>query len=269
MRSDEDSDGFAETVRVTVASTVTGDPNEVAVFYPAKDGEDAWEVRPINVSFSGNNIVITFKIWQIVAANKMAVFNPDPLDAEVDASYESTVDVYRVYNDPSTQAQFLWENLDGAGCGSCLACRFGSQAGCFHLRDARLGISVPTPGSWNSETENFDSTMWTACREPDQVKFWYYSGYEDKRLARSKVEMAQFWEYAVAFYAASKLDRNVCGCSNVQQFIDKWRVDTMTNEYEGVSINITPEMLGNKLGTTMGALYAYKRIHQNGMRIIK
>lgn len=269
VRSDEDSDGFQETVTVTMATSIT-DGNEIAVFYPAKDGSDEWEVRPITVSFSGGNAIIIFKIWQITAANKMDVFNPEPLDAEQDASYESTVDVYRIYNDPSTQVQFMWENQPYLNCcGTCLACQFGTQAGCFHLRNARLGVAVPAPGSWDAENEQFNGAEWGVCREPDQVRFWYYSGFQDKRLARPKVEMAKFWEYAVAFYAASKLDRNICGCSNVQQFIDKWRMDVMVNDVDGVNVNITPELLANKLGTSVGAIYAYKRVHQNGMRVIK
>lgn len=271
VRSDVDSDGFQETCTVTVATSVT-DENEIALFYPAQSAADEWEIRPIKVTISGGNAIIVFKIWQIAAANKMDVFDPEPLDAEDNASYETTVDVYRVYNDPATQVQFMWENNLGINCcgsSTCYACQMSTQAGCFHLRDARLGLAVPAPGSWDSDEEKFTAGEWYACREPDQIRFWYYSGFQDKNLARSKVEMAKFWEYAVAFYAASKLDRPLCGCSNVNQFVERWRVDTMANDQENITINITPEFLANRLGTTMGAIYAYRRIHQNGMRIIK
>ena len=266
-REDDDTDGYKETVKVTVATTVT-DVNEIHVYYPAKDGADGWEIRPITVSISGGNATITFKAWQIVAANQFDALNPDPLDATDNASYESTVDVYRVYNDPSTQLQFLWEG-DWDGCGSCAACQLSSQAGCFHLRDTRLGIIVPAPGSWDSDTEEFVQSDWSACRDPDQVRVWYYSGYRNPDLTRSYVTMDPYWEYAVAFYAASKLDRPVCGCSNVNSFIDKWRLDAMVVEGEKLSFNVTPEIMSNKLGTTMGAIYAYKRIHQNGIRVTK
>lgn len=269
VRSDVDSDGFQETCTVTVATSIA-DPNEIHLYYPAQSGDDAWEIRPIKVVLSGGNAIITFKIWQIAAANKMDVFDPEPLDAEDDASYESTVDVYRVYNDPATQVQFMWENIPNVqSCGSCYACQFGTQAGCFHLREPRLGIAVPAPGSWDSDNQRFNSASWSVCRAPDQVRFWYYSGYEDRSLTRSKVEMAKFWEYAVAFYAASKLDRPVCGCSNVEQFIEKWRIDVAVNDQKDTAIQVTPETLNNKLGTSVGAIYAWKRVHQNGMRVIK
>jgi len=269
-RQDDDTDGFQETCKVVVATTVT-DINEIRLYYPAKSGSDAWEIRPLKtVAISGGNVTITFDVWQIRAANQMDKFDPDPLDADSAASYETTVDVYRVYNDPSTQVQFMWENYPDLNCcGTCVACSYGTQAGCFHMRNPRLGLVVPTPGTWDSDDEEFDSAEWSACREPDQVRFWYYSGYQDLSLARPKVQMAPYWEYAVAFYAASKLDRDVCGCSNVQEFIQRWRMDAMVVDQEGVTINITPELLTNKLGTRLGAIYAYKRIHQNGMRIIK
>jgi len=269
VRTDEDTDTFAETCTVTVPTTVT-DENEIHLYYPAKNGAPAWEIRPISVTLSGGNAIITFKVWQIAAANQLDAINPEPLDAHDAASFETTVDIYRIYNDPSTQVQFLWENDSWLNCcGTCVACQLSTQAGCFHLRDARLGFAVPSPASWSAADEEFTELEWSACREPDQVRFWYYSGFRDMSLARPNVEMARYWEYAVAYLAASKLDRPVCGCSNVQQFIEKWRQDVMIYKDDGATINITSEMLGNRIGTSMGAIYAWKAIQRNGKRINK
>jgi hypothetical protein len=267
-RQDDDVDGYAETCVVTVATSVT-DINQVRVYYPGKAGADGWEIRPIKVTFSAANANIQFKAWQLAAANQMDALDADVLDAHAAASYETTVDVYRVYNDPSTQVQFMWESCeDGSCCGDCVACQFGTQAGCFHLRDARLGMAVPAPGSWNSADQGFDSAEFSACREPDQVRFWYYSGYRDMNLDAPYVQLAPYWEYAVAFYAASKFERPVCGCSNVNQFVEKWRTDYARSGKDESFVS-TPELLANKLGTSMGAVYAWKRVHQNGVRIIK
>lgn len=270
VRSDEDGDGYSETCTVTVATTITA-ANEIAVYYAGKSGVDAWEVRPITVSFSGGNVVIQFKAWQVPVESEMEAINPDPLDAEAAGSYETTIDVYRLYNDPSTQVQFMWENSPGCSCGTgtCTTCQLSTQAGCFHLREPRIGIAVPTPGSWDSDDEEFDVAAFAVRRGPDQARFWYYSGYEDKSLTRSKVEMASYWEYAVAYFAASKLDRSVCGCSNVQTFIDGWRMDVAVNEFQGTTVTVLPELLSNRLGTTRGAIYAWKRIQQTGMKVSK
>lgn len=267
-RQDDDTDGYAETCVVTVNVSIT-DAQEIRAYYPAKRGSDAWEIRPITVEISGGVANIQFKAWQIAAANKMEALNAEPLDATKAASYETTIDVYRVYNDPQTQSQFLWEGCgNGNCCGSCTACSFGAQNGCFHLRDQRLGLAVPTPGTWNASTEFFDYAEWSACREPDQVRMWYYSGYRDLNLPRYNVDLAPYWEYAVAYYACSKFERPICGCSNVNQFVEKWRTDIAFSSDAGSFVS-TPEMLGNRLGTSVGAIYAWKRIQQNGMKVIK
>lgn len=269
VRSDADVDGYQETATVTVATSVT-DINEIHLYFSGKAGNDFWEIRPITVAISGGNATITFKIWQVSAANQQDAFDPSVLDAEQAASYETTADVYRVYNDPSTQVQFMWENNTPYDCcGSCAACQFSTQAGCFHLRDPRLGLVVPAPATWVAADNAFTGQEWTACRAPDQVRYWYYSGWQNLSLDRPKVQMDPYFEYAVAFFAASKLDRPVCGCSNVSEFIAKWRRDAAYSSQEEGGFTTTPEIMANKLGTTAGALYAYKQIHRNGVRIAK
>lgn len=265
-RTDADGDGYAETCSIIVPVTFT-DTNEVHVYYPGQSGNDAWEIRPILVSIAGGNATVTFKVWQVALATALFAINPEPLDANLAASYETTVDVYRVYNDPSTQVQFLWEG--GADCcGSCTACQLGAQTGCFHLRDARLGILVPAAADWNATTSGWDGAEWTACREPDQLRLWYYSGWRDQSLLRPYADLSPYWEYAIAYLAASRLDKPVCGCSNVSQFIDKWRMDSAFASDAG-SFTLTAEMASNRLGTTAGALYAYRAIQKNGVRINK
>lgn len=267
VRTDDDTDSFQETCTVTVPTTVT-DINEIRVYYPAENGDDEWEVRPIRVTLSGGNAIIKFPIWQIAAANQMYALNPQVLNAENATSFESTVDVYRVYNDPSTQVQFMWES-DPSCCGSCTACQFGTQAGCFHLRDPRMGFLVPAPATWDSSSQSFTSQEFSACREPDQIRLWYYSGFRDMTRRRPYVEMSPYWELAVAYYAASLLDRSSCGCNNITEFIDHWRGDQMYNDINRGNFNVTPEFAANRLGTTKGAFYAFRRIHQNGVRINK
>jgi len=270
VRSDPNGDTYPELCTVTAVTTVT-DPNEIHIYYTGHDGDDAWEIRPINVVISAGVATITFKSWQIVDEHTITDMPGAAVDGDDVANYETAVDVYRVYNDPATQVQFLWENSpDMSCCSTCTACLLGSAAGCFHLRDPRLGIAVPAPATWDAATETFTTGEWTECREPDQVRFWYYSGYQDKNINRYNVRMAPYWKYAVAYFAASKLERPVCGCSNVNQFIDRWRANAMVNsEQSGVTINITPDQLANRLGATMGAIYAWKQINRNSMRISK
>jgi len=270
VRSDADGDGYSEHCTVTVPTSVT-DENEIRIYYPGESGADAWEIRPIKVSLTGGNAVITFKSWQVVDAAAQDILNAEALDAADDTNYETTVDVYRVYNDPSTQVQFLWESDPDCLCGSetCTAGELSTQAGCFHIRDERLGLVVPVSASWDAATSKFVFTEWSAYREPDQIRFWYYSGYKDMQVTRPNVTMAPYWQYAVAVYAASLLERPVCGCSNANQFIDKWRRDSAFGSQQEGGFTVTAEIAANKLGTSMGAIYAYKRIQQNGMKVNK
>lgn len=269
VRTDVDVDGYAETCTVTVATSLT-DANEIHLYYPAKDGNDGWEIRPIKVRFSGGNAIITFKAWQIVAANQMDPINAEPLDADNPASYETTVDVYRVYNDSGTQAQFIWEGSpETFGCGTCAACQLGTQAGCFHIRDHRLGFIVPSPASYSISDGSWTQQEWSVCREPDQIRLWYWSGYVDQNLARPYAELSEYWKPAIAYFAASKFERAVCGCSNVNQFIEKWRRDAAFSSQEEGGFTVTAELAANRLGTTMGALYAYRHLQHLGVRINK
>lgn len=268
VRTDVDGDGYSEKCTVTVATSVT-DANEIRIYYEGNSGADAWEIRPITVVISGGVATITFKSWQIPVWEKLEELDVQPLNADTGTNYETAVDVYRVYNDPSTQATFLWENSPADCCGSCSACTLNAQTACFHLRDQRLGICVPSPATWDASSSTFTAGEFDACREPDQVRFWYYSGWRNPNLTRSYVNLDPYWEMAIAAFAASKFDRPVCGCSNVSSFIDKYRRDAAYSSLQEGGFSITPELAANKLGTTAGALYAYKQIHRNGVRVIK
>jgi len=267
-RTDVDGDGYSETATVTTAVTFT-DINEVRIYYTGEGGDDAYEIRPVTVTISGGFATIKFKSWQVPVLGKLEQMDAPVLDADDVANYETTVDVYRVRNDPSTQLQFMWENSDSNCCGSCTACQFGTQAGCFHLRDQRRGVMVPAPGTWNSNTLSFDGAEFSVCRDPDQVRLWYYSGYQDGTVKRPYAEMSNYWKFAVAVFAVSKFERAVCGCSNINQFVEKSRRDAAYESMNEGGFKVTAELMGNKLGTSMGAIYAYRQIHRNGIRIIK
>jgi hypothetical protein len=267
VRTDTDTDGYSETCTVIVPVTTT-DTNEIRAYYPSQSGADAWEIRPIKVAISGGFATITFKSWQIVAANQMDALNAQALDAATAGNYETTVDVYRVYNNPATQAQLLWEDYPTC-CGTCNACTLGMQDACFHLRNPRLGILVPAPATWDATDEEFDTAEWSACREPDQIRLWYYSGYRDNSILRPYADLSPKLEFAVAVFAASKFERPVCGCSNVNQFIEKWRRDGAYSSQNEGGFTVTAEQASNRLGTSMGALYAWRVIHQGDMKVNK
>lgn len=268
-RSDEDGDTYEETCTVSVGTAVT-DPDELRVYFPGEDAADEWEIKPIDVSISGAVATIKFKIWQVVDPDKTQGLNPSSIDAETPGNFLTTVDVYRVYNDEQTQVQFLFEE-DGDICpcnsANCVACQFDTQWGCFYNRDARLGLISPSPGDWDSDDSQFDWEDWTACRAPDQVRVYYYSGWRDPRGSRPKTKMDPYWEQAVAYYAAALLDKAGCDCSNAFEFIYKWQKDIAHSGKEQGAYSALFSQLANRLGTSRGAMFAISRIQQPGRRL--
>lgn len=268
-RDDTDGDLYKETVSITIGTTVT-DPDELKVYYPGEGGADRWEIRPVEVTIDTdlNQATLTWKLWQMVKPNPQSVLNAETIDAATVTNYLSTVDVYRVWNDPQTQVRFLWE--EGNLCtGSCAACQLGTQLGCFHIRDERLGIIAPAYADWSESDQSFTAVCMNACRAPDQAQVYYYSGWQDNGLHQPKTVMDKFWQDAVAYYAASLLSKDGCDCSNAMEFIFQWRTDVSHARRDRGAFAVTQAQLSNRLGTTKGALFAWDRIRQDGRKVAR
>lgn len=271
VRSDDDGDGFDELCTVTFATTVT-EACEIRLFYPGESGAPAWEIRPINVSLSGGTATVTFSVWQIVAKNNMVEINPDPIDAATAGSFETTVDAFRVYNDPSQMATLLWER-DPELCSSCSGtgcprCTHASQTACLLARNRRLGFFAYESASWDADDEEWDAKALAVERDPDQLRLWYYSGYEstDPRVDCPRVELDPYWEKPVAYFAAGLLDRPICACNNAQEYVEHWRED-LARIGTDRSFQVSPADLDNPFGTTRGAIAAWKAVQREGRKV--
>jgi len=272
VRSDADGDGYKETCTVTVATSVE-DADEIKVYFAGKAASDEYEIRPIEVTLDtdANTATITFKSWLIIDPDMWEDINPAAINADTDGNYETTVDVYRVYNDPSTQVTFIWEQdgLIDSCCTStsCIACQLGTQTGCMHNRDDRLGIVVPAPAEWSASNQNFTKKRYNACRAPDQIKLYYLSGNRDFRLDRPRSEMESYWESTVAYYAAGLLQKSSCGCDSVSAFIQHWQEIREFSSRESGTYFQTQSQLTNPFGSSNGAKYAYERCNSRGRKL--
>lgn len=270
--SDEDSDGYFETGTVT-ASVVAVNPEEIHAFYPGKDGDEAWEIRPIDVTISSGVATITFR--RELAVNPDLLDRLDIEDAEADgtnnADFLSTIDVYRIYNDPQTQATLMWEPYAGL-CGTCNgsgceACAYSVQTACLLLHgNPRQSILHYTPADWDSEEETFTPATWMAGRNPEIVRLFYYAGWRNKSL-RYTNRMDPQWERTVAYMAAALLDRPPCDC--VKGNWERWRQDlTLAQGSADGSVGLgffrQPEgTLDNPFGTTRGEVNAWRQVSSN------
>jgi len=263
--SDNDGDGYNELCTVTVATTVTDD-NEIRAYYPGESGTDAWEIRPLeSVVISGGNAVITFKIWQIAQPDLLESLDATGINGDTAANFLSTVDIYRVYNNPETQVQFLWEPFPNCSCdnGTCETCQHGTQYGCLIARDYRLGRFAYVPGTFADGA--FTQSDFSYWRDPDQLRLWYQSGWQDKSQDRPWQQLDPFWEKAIAYFAVALLDREICECEPLIVFWQNWQRDMSKND--AVSFTKSFRDLDNEFGSWQGAIYAWRRANQEGRRI--
>lgn len=261
--TDADSDLYFETATVT-ATVATGQAAcEVRAYYPGKDGADAYEIRPVRVTVVGTTATIVFRREQAVLEARQDAMNPISVDGLDNAQFLTTVDVYRVYNDPQTQVSFLWEQLGQCGClnADCTVCQYSAQTGCLVARDNKHSILAFSPSSWDAATSLFSSAAWGMSRTPDVARLYYLSGLQDNALACPRVEMNRDWAMTVAIYAASMLERPLCDCAASVR-VENWReeVSFTGGVKELATYNISFNDLENPFGTRRGALYAWRRV---------
>ena len=252
--SDVDGDGYDETATVTLATTLTVS-DEISVCYPGKDSA-TWEIRPRKVVIAGGIATITFRREQAVIAARLLELAPRGVDGLDDAQFLKTVDVYRHWNDPQTQATLIWNDFVTPGV-------VQTQTGCLTLRDARLGIVHVQPATW--VTSAFVAACPYYSVRPNRVILNYYAGwYKD-----SLVTIDSLWAYAITALTCSQLDRPLCGGDTTQALIKYWKEDMLLRYSDGTQVVswATPkQVLENPLGGTRAAAYVWRLIKQYNVR---
>jgi hypothetical protein len=172
-----------------VATTVT-DEDEIRVYHPGSEVE----IHPSDIAIAGGTVTITIPRCRMVT--EALCDNPKTgLDYTELANFEATVDIKRVYNDPSTHAVLVWQH----GNSLCSAtCDEDTQTGCIYVNDAVIGSVDVLPanysgGSWTRRSLTCCSSM------PQVVRLNYRAGMnpltfqaEDAilRLAHAKMPFA-------------------------------------------------------------------------------
>lgn len=265
--SSPDGDTYDEQAQVIVATTLT-DPDEISIFYPNKNAAPEWEIRPTLVTISGGNATITFRREQVAIESELEKLNDVAegasgvtINGDDNANFLTTVDVYRVYNDPSQQATFLTEDTCGS-CGGdgCEVCGLTADTGCLSIRDQRLSILAYDAAVWNADTNTFDSSHFSAGREPDRIKIWYRAGMRDESQTLPNRQMHPMWERMICFYAITLLDTEVSGCENTKRIFFHQREDLALSTKSGQSFSLSPANLDCPLGTSRAALALWRAI---------
>lgn len=259
--SDEDGDGYKETATVTANVGSVTDPQEIAVYYPGEVASDAWEIRPTKVSIASGVATIVFQRHQAVIRDLIeAPLNPDDVDGLDDDNFLTTVDVYRHYNDPTSQANVIWDVESScdvcSGDTSCVTCGRAIQTACMQILNRRTGRVQLTPASYDADNDRFVASIWSVNRDPNRAQLYYRAGYYDANSSNGAtpfLTMSRVFEDVVARYALSLLPMPICDCGVANALYDEVRKDLSDIE-DG---RTTAFSAGNTLGRTAGALDAW------------
>jgi hypothetical protein len=267
--SDEDGDGFDETVTVTCATTLD-EAGEIKVYFAGHNGLPEWEIRPERTKYILTGVfTATFWAWQFIDPDNWEAFptaaRPTPTVDLDEAVYVNEVEVYREYNDPTAvSARLYWEPVGSCEfCGGtgCTHCALTTQDGCAHIRDAELGVLVPRPGTYDSDECAWTSDDWAVCRDPDQVKLYYYCGnLSDLNLASRRCDgLSDEWARIIAWMATARLPRPICTCGSPGGLVEWLQQDLAMNTREA-SHTILWEELANPFGTRNGEMAAWRYV---------
>ena len=271
--TDEDGDTFDETVTVSCTGVTTTDECEIKVYFEGHNGEPEWEIRPARTkAIVLGTFTATFYAWQFIDPDLWEAFpthanaGTPPVNLDAGASYVTEVDIYREYNDPTaTSAVFYWEpepsSIGGVCCGGtgCVRCSLTEQEGCATIRNAEMGVLSSAPATYNEDTGVWDSAGWSVCRNPDQMKVYYYCGNlsELNRAGRRCDGLSDQWARIIAFLATARLRRPLCDCSGVSSLVDWLQTNTAMGTREQ-TYTVLWDDLSNPFGTRNGEMEAYR-----------
>jgi hypothetical protein len=265
---------FPETVTVTQATTETNEC-EVKVYFTGHNGDPEWEIRPARTKeIDGGVFTATFWKWQFIEPDRWEALpshedgGPAPISLDTDV-YVDQVDVYREYNDPTAvNAVFYWEgqpsSLSGGVCGicggaGCPNCTLTVQYGCTTIRDAQMGFLAPSPATYDEDEAEWTSDAWSVCRNPDQIKLYYYCGdlSELNKAGRRCDGLSDQWARIIAHLATARLRRPLCDCSGVSSLVDYLQTDLALGTRES-TYTVLWDDLSNPFGTRAGEMQAYR-----------
>lgn len=252
--TDADSDGYFETATITFATTLTN-PDELEIYYPNKSGDDGWRIQCTRKSISGGVATLVTRRERLVKEALMETLEVLTVEGADNASFLTSVDVYRVYNDPTHQVDFM---VNGCDCGgTCQACTYSVQSGCISILNPESGFVRVTPANWDPVNLVYNSALCVTgyC---DRVRLWYKAGKRNHNI-----------DQAISWLALTYLDRPICSCNNLEHITKWWATDfalRISGRDRAESYNLSgggrrQGQLDNPFGTTRAALTAWRIVN--------
>lgn len=211
-----------------LATTATS-TEEIHIYYPDSNRE----IIPSKITIDNGQVTIEIPRYRLVTQDKIN----NAVDYEVLENFLDTVDVKRIYNDPSVNAILVRPHCKNNNCyGGCNEC---TQSACIYIRDPYIGYVDVGPANWNTDTETWDSRVLCGGLYKT-VRLNYLAGMRYLNLQA---------ELAIVRLAHSKMGRPPCQCDRTGEM---WK-----NDYESPTI-MTRERLNCPFGLSNGAWLAYR-----------
>lgn len=251
--TDRDSDGCPDWATITANVAAAVSECEIVVTPHGYDPPN-WSIRPLDVSVSGLIITITGYRWMFVKPTELlgvAEIELDDNPAFISGGlYDDGVDVYRRYNDPSSQAQIVWTGNYSNTCSGDTPCTESCQAACITPFNRRNGMVTVMPGSYSALTGLWSRADWLQQTYPMSVRLWYRAGYDDDACLDCSSMGARLKE-AIVRLANVYLPEAPCGCDATKE---RWARDREEMAIDSIHV----EMVQTAFGTTArGAMFAY------------
>jgi hypothetical protein len=232
---DEDNDDFAETAVITFTSETVLSTCDLGLFYAGHFGESTWRITPLkraSVTWNAQD-----EVWDVELAVESYKLI-DPLHWESLPSKQNTIGCcMRAIDMMTVDDVFVAELVVGrlsqsvdfplveyihekaSGCCSnpnCLACTANKTYGCYNDQTRMDGIVVPTPGTFDEETESWcEAQSFSSCTStPVMVRINYWVGctddYVENDLCGECLNPAL--KQIIAYLAMARLTMGSCEC---------------------------------------------------------
>ncbi len=251
---DEDGDGFKEIAYIWFDTKY--DWSEVRIYHKGTDANPKWEIRPV-AKVNKGTLSMTFDSWLLVDPDKVSAFPREgrPIVNITDgAGLVTEVDVYLEYNDEYVPScQFIWNKSSGNY----------FQDGYLEVVDGEAGVVRPVPAEFDYGIDcQVNRVSFCYSGEPDLVKLYFRAGNisDEYRRGYTLDPLDSTISESIRLLATARLDRDLCGCSNIIALGQDLRKDMALVSPQGNFLAVADLIQECPFGTRRGEWLAWKRM---------
>jgi len=242
-------DHTADPAVVGPIATLLTDTNEIYVYHPGT----GVEITPSSITISGGFLTINIpRCRMLKELPSVSVTSTEGWDYTDLSGFESTVDVKRIWNDPSVNAELVWSHgcTLGSSCGSATPCQESTRTGCMYIMDYNTGVvsirrSSYSDGIWGAPTD----APSCLCGSPETIRLNYLCGTPTTSVQAQDT---------IVRLAHAEMPTEFCGCSQGQLM---WKRDRDIPKFISFKREACP------FGVSDGAWTAYR--FSSSMRLVR